>query len=297
MTIKNQLIILTTLLLLPLSVMGQYKIPQYAPTIEDLSDSAEFFMPIEGKLVYNDSLARIYPAYELYHYSWTPLRVNPYRVSLDSMPDSVYIDCRDFVYPATSNRITSDYGWRRYRYHHGIDIGLNVGDTLRAPFAGRVRIVDYERRGYGHYVVIRHSNGLETVMAHLSRVFVHIDQDVRAGQIIGYGGNTGHSTGPHLHWELRFLGNSFNPIKLVDFENKRCLTDKEGFYMITRDGTYSHKEELKSVSTHSAYHRVRAGETLSHIARKYHTTVRKLCQLNHLRETSLLQIGQKIRYR
>lgn len=297
MTIRYRLIILITILLLPLTINAQYTIPEYAPTIEDLSDSLEFFMPIEGKLVYNDSLARIYPAYELYHYSWTPLRVNPYHVSIDSMPDSVYIDCRDFVYPTNSNRITSDYGWRRYRYHHGTDIGLNVGDTIRAMFAGRVRIVDYERRGYGHYVVIRYNNGLETVMAHMSRVLVQIDQDVKAGQIIGFGGNTGHSTGPHLHLELRFLGNSFNPVKMIDFEQRQCLSDRDGFFIITKKNTYKHKEELQSISTNASYHRVRAGETLSHIARRYHTTVKKLCKLNHIRETSILRIGQKIRYR
>ena len=170
------------LLLIAATAAAQYHIPEGDLTIEDLSDanSENFYNPIEGNLKYNDSLARICPAYELYHYSWTPLRVNPYGVKVDSMPDSIYIDCRDFVYPTESNRITSNYGWRRYRYHHGIDIGLNVGDTLRAPFSGRIRVVDYERKGYGHYVVIRHNNGLETVMAHMSRVLVQIDQDVVA---------------------------------------------------------------------------------------------------------------------
>lgn len=278
-------------------LQAQYTIPDENLSIEDMSDAnSEFYNPIEGNLKYNDSLARICPAYELYHYSWTPLRVNPYGVKVDSMPDSVYIDCRDFVYPTESNRITSNYGWRRYRYHHGIDIGLEVGDTLRATFSGRVRIVDYERKGYGHYVVIRHNNGLETVMAHMSRVLVQIDQDVVAGQPIGLGGNTGHSTGPHLHYELRFLGNSFNPINLVDFENKKCLSDEDGFYIISKKGTYSHKKELAEMQS-AAYHRVRQGETLSHIARKYHTTVKRLCQLNHIKETKILQIGQKIRYR
>lgn len=272
------------------------EIPREELTIEDLSDSVDLYSPIHSS-VYNDSLARILPAYDLYRYSWTPLRLNPYHVALDSMPDSVYIDCRDFVYPIESNRVTSNYGWRRYRYHHGLDIGLNVGDTIRATFAGRVRIVDYERRGYGHYVVIRHDNGLETVMAHMSRVLVHIDQDVVAGQPIGLGGSTGRSTGPHLHYEFRFLGNAFNPLNLVDFENKRCLAAKDGFYLITKKATYAQRKEVATQTGNSAYHRVRSGETLGHIARRYHTTVRRLCQLNHLRETSILQIGQKIRYR
>lgn len=278
-------------------VSAQENKQETIPTIEDMSDvNSEFYNPIEGNLKYNDSLAHICPAYELYHYSWTPLRVNPYGVKVDSMPDSVYIDCREFVYPTESNRITSNYGWRRYRYHHGIDIGLEVGDTLRATFSGRVRVVDYERKGYGHYVVIRHNNGLETVMAHMSRVLVNIDQDVVAGQPIGLGGNTGHSTGPHLHYELRFLGNSFNPVNLIDFENKKCLSDEDGFYIVSKKGTYAHGKELAEVQS-SAYHKVRQGETLSHIARRYHTTVKRLCQLNRIKETSILRIGQRIRYR
>lgn len=294
----KQKLLLFIILSLTVAATAQNKAPESNLTIEDLSDANNdnFYNPIEGNLQYNDSLARICPAYELYHYSWTPLRVNPYGVKVDSMPDSVYIDCRDFVYPTESNRITSNYGWRRYRYHHGIDIGLDVGDTVRATFSGRVRIVDYERKGYGHYVVIRHSNGLETVMAHMSRVLVQIDQDVVAGQPIGLGGNTGHSTGPHLHYELRFLGNSFNPINLVDFEKKKCLSDQDGFYIISKKGTFAHGKELAEVQS-AAYHKVRSGETLSHIARRYHTTVKRLCQLNHIKETKILQIGQRIRYR
>lgn len=261
-------------------------------------DTANFYNPVEGRLNYNDSLARVCPAYELYHYSWTPLRVNPYGVAVDSMLDSVYIDCRDYVYPTNSNLVTSNYGWRHSRFHHGIDIGLNIGDTIRATFSGKVRVVDYERKGYGHYVVIRHNNGLETVMAHMSRVLVKVDQDVQAGDPIGLGGSTGHSTGPHLHYELRFLGNSFNPIKLIDFNTKKCLSDDDGFFLITKKATYTNKKtQQQQAQEAAAYHRVRQGETLSYIAKRYHTTVKRLCQLNRIRETSLLQIGQKIRYR
>lgn len=288
---------LAAALLVVLTAAAQTHVIKEAPTIEELSDSFDYYSPIEGNPLYNDSLSRILPAYDLYRYSWTPLRLNPYHIALDSMPDSVWIDCREFVYPIESTRVTSGYGWRRYRYHHGTDIGLNIGDTIRAPFSGRIRIVDYERRGYGHYVVIRHNNGLETVMAHMSRVLVKIDQDVEAGQAIGLGGSTGRSTGPHLHFELRFLGNSFNPINLVDFDNKRCLTGRDGFYLITKKNTFAQRKAAAAQAGNATIHRVRQGETLGHIARRYHTTVRRLCQLNHIRETSLLQIGQKIRVR
>ncbi len=247
------------------------------------------------------------PAGDLYKYIWTSERLNPYRVVIDSMPDSIEIDCCEFVFPTKSNHVTSTFGYRRSRYHYGIDIGLSTGDTVRASFSGKIRIVDYEAKGYGRYVVIRHDNGLETVSAHLSKVLVKENQDVKAGDPIGLGGSTGHSTGPHLHYEMRMMGNAFNPTKLIDFEHKCILT---GCYEITRNETYSHvkhqvlstpglnaKPSTSSSSSGTAYYRVKQNDTLSGIARRYNTSVDKLCKLNHISKTSILSIGQKIRYR
>ena len=234
-----------------------------------------------------------HPAAELYRFSWTSERINPYGVKIDSIPDSTFIDVSDFVYPVQSNRITSLFGMRRYRWHYGTDIGVCVGDTVCATFKGRVRIVDYERNGYGHYVVIRHDNGLETVYAHLSRVLCTINQDVAAGDVIGLGGNSGHSTGPHLHYEARFLGNAFNTAKLIDYQTKTLRTNP---FVITLADTYSHNAALKELAK-ARYHTVRKGDTLSGIARRYGTTVSKLCQLNRISSKKILRIGQKIRYR
>jgi murein DD-endopeptidase MepM/ murein hydrolase activator NlpD len=233
------------------------------------------------------------PAAELYHHSWTSQRINPYGVKIDSIPDSTLIDVRDFVYPTVSNRITSNFGMRRYRWHYGTDIGLTVGDTIFSTFGGCVRIIDYEPKGYGRYVVVRHDNGLETVYAHLSRVLCHLDEEVEAGQPIALGGNTGRSTGPHLHYEIRYLGNAFNSVKLIDYEN-RCARGET--YLITLDDTYSHNAALKELAK-AKYHKVRKGDTLSGIARRYGTTVSKLCKLNHISPKKILRIGQSIRYR
>ncbi len=243
-----------------------------------------------------DSLSLGIPAFATYSFSWNHDRVNPYRVAIDSMPDSIHIDVSDFVYPALDTRITSKFGYRRGRYHYGVDVDVHYRDTIRATFSGRVRIVDYEGRGYGHYVLVRHDNGLETLMAHLSKVLVKIDQDVKAGDVIGLGGNTGRSTGSHLHYEMRYLGNAFNPEKLIDFSTKSLRVEQDSCYVLSHAGTYSHNKELKQLAQ-AAYHRVRSGDTLSHIARRYGTSVRRLCSLNGIRETSILQIGQRIRYR
>lgn len=273
-----------------------------SPILES-NDSTEFFELddidahkdfVSTKSFVRDTIDRYSnPACELYNYSWTSERLNPYRIKIDSLPDSVYINCADFVYPLRSNHVTSNFGMRKYRYHYGIDLGVKIGDTIRATFGGKVRIVDYERKGYGHYLVIRHDNGLETVYAHLLEVLVNINQTVKAGDIIALGGNTGHSTGPHLHYEIRFLGNAFNPTKLIDFETKHLC--KKDFYIVKKE-TFSHAQELKVISQ-ARYHKVRPGDNLSKIARRYGVTVQQLCKLNKMRPNTVLRVGKKIRYK
>ena len=219
------------------------------------------------------------------------------KISIDSMPDSLYISCADYCYPTESQRITSRFGIRGSRFHYGIDVGVRYGDTIRAPFSGTVRLATYQRGGYGHYIVITHDNGLESLMAHFSRRLVKEGDQVIAGQPIGLGGSTGRSTGPHLHLEFRLFGNAFNPEKLIDFNSRNIyLSDVENHYLMTKADTYSHRPQLEEMKR-AAYHRVRSGETLSHIAKRYGTTVSRLCALNRIKQTSILQIGQRIRYR
>ena len=233
---------------------------------------------------------------EEYYNIWATDRINPYGIKLDSIPDSIHINCQNFCYPTLSQHVTSKFGIRGSRFHYGIDLGIHYGDTIRSTFDGVIRIVGYDRRGYGRYVVVRHNNGIETLSGHMSRVLVSANDTVRAGEAIGLGGNSGRSTGPHLHFETRFLGNAFNPTKLIDFETAQANTDDKGIYLLTLGETYSHKVQLDELSK-AAYHRVKSGDTLSRIARRYGTSVGKLCRLNHIRETSIIRIGQKIRYR
>ena len=161
----------------------------------------------------------MFPADELYG-EWTNEWVNPFRGKKVDLPDSCIIDCSTFVLPMDSmTRVTSKYGPRRRRMHKGIDLKVQIGDTIRAAFDGKVRIKNFERRGYGYYLVIRHPNGLETVYGHLSKFLVGVNDIVRAGDPIALGGNTGRSTGSHLHFETRFLGQAINPADIIDFEN------------------------------------------------------------------------------
>lgn len=235
------------------------------------------------------------PQHSILHFQHSNL--SAIKLSLDSMPDSIYISCADYCYPTESQRITSRFGIRGSRFHYGIDVGVQYGDTIRAPFSGTVRTATYQRGGYGRYVVISHDNGLESVMAHFSRTLVKEGDQVAAGQPIGLGGSTGRSTGPHLHLEFRLFGNAFNPEKLIDFNSRNVyLSDVENHYFMTKADTYSHRPQLEEMKR-AAYHRVRSGETLSHIARRYGTSIRRLCALNGIKETSIIRIGQRIRYR
>jgi murein DD-endopeptidase MepM/ murein hydrolase activator NlpD len=192
-------------------------------------------------------------------------------------------------------KITSKYGIRQRRMHRGIDLKVQVGDTIRAAFDGKVRIKSYERRGYGYYLVLRHPNGLETVYGHLSKFLVKENDIIRAGKPIALGGNTGRSSGAHLHFETRFLGKDIDPADIIDFENGEPYKDEYVFNNVKING----KESNIYISSDDTYaiHKVKKGETLSEISQKHGTTVNELCRLNNIISTSKLAIGQQIRFR
>ena len=236
----------------------------------------------------------MFPADELYG-EWANEWVNPFRGKKVDMPDSCVIDCSAFVLPIdTMIRVTSKYGPRRRRMHKGVDLKVQIGDTIRAAFDGKVRIKNFERRGYGYYLVVRHPNGLETVYGHLSKFLVGVNDIVHAGDPIALGGNTGRSTGSHLHFETRFLGQALNPADIIDFESCAPHQDQYVFHNVKINGRKSNI--YTSISNEQmVYHRVKSGDTLGKIARMYGTTVNELCRLNGLKGTSMLRIGQSIR--
>ena len=252
--------------------------------------------PIDRKLKSVDSLAlqnqirveqSLYPAFDIYP-SWNNETV-AYKDAI--IPESYTFDLTGFCMPTEHTKITDIFGYRprRRRGHYGLDIKVYVGDTIRAAFDGKVRVVKNQgRRGYGKYLVIRHDNGLETVYGHLSKQLVKEDQLVRAGEAIALGGNTGRSTGSHLHFETRFLGIPLNPALMFDFEKQDIVADTYTF----------HKDKgnsQKGSSSKGLFYKVKRGDTLSKIARKQGTTVSQLCKLNHLTRRTVLRPGQVLR--
>lgn len=256
--------------------------------------------PIDKKLKTVDSLAlqkqiraeqSEYPALSLYP-NWNNQYVHAYGNAI--IPETYTIDLTGFHMPTPSTKITSPFGPRWRRMHNGLDLKVNIGDTIVAAFDGKVRIVKYERRGYGKYVVIRHDNGLETVYGHLSKQLVEENQLVKAGEVIGLGGNTGRSTGSHLHFETRFLGIAINPIYMFDFPKQDIVADTYTFRKtkgVKRAG--SHDTQVADGTIR--YHKVKSGDTLSRIAKLRGVSVSTLCKLNRIKPTTTLRIGQVLR--
>ena len=246
---------------------------------------------------------------------------NKYAHRATELPETYKIDLRHFTMPTTSRVITSNFGSRWGRQHKGLDIKVYIGDTIRAAFSGKVRIVRYEAGGYGKYIVIRHNNGLETIYGHLSKQLVEENQEVHSGEVIGLGGNTGRSTGSHLHFETRLCGVALNPALMFDFRAQDVTGDYYAFNKETYDNESTNATRLRGkqdsstyASTNSSddyatnkrttsgltdqisYHKVKKGETLDRIAKKRGVTVEKICKLNHITKTMRLRPGQILRY-
>lgn len=191
----------------------------------DLLNPDSLLSPIlkEGVVIpyRSNNLTETYPAQNLYK-EWHHEFLTPKSFSTKEIPAQYNIDLAGFMFP-TQGKITSSFGYRKPRQHYGVDIKIPMKDTIRAAFSGKVRIERYEARGYGYYIVIRHSNGLETIYGHLSKFLVKVDQYVSAGEPIALGDNTGRSSGPHLHFETRFMGNPINPATMIDFNSKSLL--------------------------------------------------------------------------
>ncbi len=193
-----------------------------------------------------------------------------------------------FIVPF-KGRVTSVFGPRKYRYHYGVDIKLQTGDSVASAFDGTVRI-SQRSKTYGNIVVVRHKNGLETFYAHLSKKFVEPNTFVKAGDIIGLGGNTGRSYGSHLHFEIRYLDEPINPCDVVDFD-KNCL--KSDTLTLTKLN-FTYMEQVREFAK-IKFHTIKKGDTLSGIAVKYGTSVSTLCSINGFSKKKILRVGSKIR--
>jgi len=236
-----------------------------------------------------------------YYSIWDSRSVNPYRIDATQFNDTIPIRLYDATHgwspPLNKGIVNSNFGFRGYRWHYGTDLDLNTGDSIKAAFDGIVRIAKWDGSGYGNYVLLRHYNGLETIYGHMTKSLVEVGQLVKAGQLIGWGGSTGRSSGPHLHYEVRYQGSAINPALLYDFPNNMILTD---FFLLTAE-YFDYLKPIRHAGKYHlrtrkvTYHKVRYGENLGAIARKYGLSTSQLRRLNRLGGRSGLRAGQRLR--
>jgi murein DD-endopeptidase MepM/ murein hydrolase activator NlpD len=235
-------------------------------------------------------------AYE--HFAaWDSKKINIYDFDPKKFTDTIPIRLYDdksgnyWKLPLDKTPLTSPFGPRWRSWHYGVDLDLETGDPVYSGFDGIVRIAGYDRYGYGYYVVVRHKNGLETLYGHMSKILIGVGQELKAGDLIGKGGSTGRSTGSHLHYELRFQGAPFNPERVYDFKEP---TIKDQIYLITA-ATFAHQVSTAQKSQSSGYHKVRKGENLGSIAKRYGVSVSQLTKLNRISTRTILRVGQNLR--
>lgn len=273
---------------------------------------------------------------DVFAQNWETTHIFAYKnIDIKDLPLLVEIDLvnslDDFCPPVTG-RVSSRYGPRGRRGHRGVDVPLKTGDQVCAAFEGKVRYAKFNSGGFGNLVIIRHPNGLETWYGHLSKMNVKADDYVNAGDVIGLGGNTGRSKGSHLHFEVRYCDQNFDPEHIIDFvsgdlkyqtfvleksylniysrASEKLDQDYENiiFAANSADGALTSEDIISNISKHAdkqpapgtvnpAYHTIKSGDTLSKISRQYGTTIKQLCQLNNISETSVIRAGQRLRIR
>ncbi len=270
---------------------------------------------------------------EVFQNHWVTNGVFAYRdVNIADVPETMEIELIEKLndyHPPVLGRVSSRYGPRGRGMHKGIDIGLPVGEPIFATFEGKVRYARYNSGGYGYLVILRHPNGLETYYGHLCKLNVEVNDYVVAGQVIGYGGNTGRSRGPHLHFEVRYADLTFDPERIIDFSTGdlkyHTFVLERGYFNVSSkltealeedddmDGIFTDKngapltsEEIvnnlekaaakpRPTVNDAIYYKVKSGDNLYQIAAKYGTTVGAICRLNGIKSSTPIRPGQRLR--
>ena len=225
-----------------------------------------------------------------YYGEWNTTNPNAYGHTLSAHDSLLLIKLTD---PATDcgfampieGIVTSRFGWRNGRPHNGVDIDLEVWDPVQSMFPGVVRFSGVYG-GFGRLVVVRHFNGFETFYAHLHRLKVQVGDEVDAGQVIGLGGSSGHSTGSHLHLEVRFKGIPIDPSRFIDLSESTLYADT----LVLKRTRWSFAAYPQGTRSHT----VQKGEHLYAIAELYGTSIQDLCELNGISKRSVLRVGQQL---
>ena len=275
----------------------------------------------------------------VYMQHWDTSQVFAYKsIAYEDLPSVVDLnlvkDLSGFKAPVVGS-VLSKYGPRGRRNHHGVDIPLKIGEPIYAAFDGKIRYAKYNTGGFGNLVIVRHENGLETWHAHLSKLNVKVNDYVKCGQVIGFCGSTGRSRGPHLHFEMRYCDQTFDPEFIVDFQTGQLkyqtfalekqffnihsraseileeddddfplLASAEGDTasgdILERIAAAQKKEEQQTKtatvsSSNAVYHTIKQGDILGRLALKYGVSVSQICRLNNITPKTVLKLGRRLR--
>lgn len=203
-----------------------------------------------------------------------------------------YLDFSNMLIPITHKApLGSRYGVRDHRLHRGVDVSVIKDEPVVAAFPGTVTISKYNEGGYGHYVLVEHENGLSTLYGHLSERLVKVGEKVLPGDIVGLAGNTGRSSGVHLHFEIRYGDINIDPETIVDFPNWEL---KPGVDKVSKKKvTNAHYNMQRKLNKENRY-TVKKGDTQWKVAKWFNISVEALCRLNNLKPGAPLKVGQRL---
>jgi murein DD-endopeptidase MepM/ murein hydrolase activator NlpD len=203
-----------------------------------------------------------------------------------------FFDFSTMLIPITHKApLGSRYGVRDHRLHRGVDVSIIRDEPVVAAFPGTVVVSKYNQGGYGHYVLVEHENGLSTLYGHLSERLVKVGEKVYPGDIVGLAGNTGKSSGAHLHFEIRYGEINIDPETIVDFPNWEL---KPGVEHVPKkkiiNAHYNMQRKLKKEN----HYTVRKGDTQGKVAAWFNISIDALCRLNNLKPGAPLKVGQTL---
>lgn len=199
-----------------------------------------------------------------------------------------------FLVPGNGGRLISRFGPRSGRMHYGTDLKMEKGDTVVAVNDGYLTRSGWGT-GFGNIIIIRHKNNIETYYAHLSRFLKKEGEWVRKGEAIALAGSTGRARGSHLHFEMHQDGRAFDPELVFDFQALQVRETAQDFEsLVALHQTLKPRGYGNNLAVPEFY-KVRSGDSLWVISRRYKMSIKDICRLNDISETAVLQVGQPLK--
>lgn len=204
-----------------------------------------------------------------------------------------YLDFSNLLIPITHEaRLGSPYGIRDHRLHRGVDVQVEKGEPMVAAYPGKVIVSKYNPGGYGNYVLVEHANGLQTLYGHLAKRSVKVGDYVYPGDIVGLAGNTGKSSGAHLHFEIRYGEINIDPETVVDFPHWKL---KPGVNKFSKKKALQAHRKLQAKLSKENVYIVRQGDTVTDVANWFYISEDAVRRINHLAKGEPLRVGQRLR--